>query len=248
MMTISEFGLAAIEAFEGYFAKPYLCPAGVKTQGYGHTAAAGGRPLGGSWTKAEARAVLRDDLSRRYEPGVRALIKRPVEQGQYDACVSMAFNVGLAGFGRSSVLKFLNRGKFTQAAAAFALWVKAAGKTMPGLVRRRGTESLMFRGIQDVNFDGRRQSDEPIYGAMPQDVDQAREKPMSSGTMQGTVVSGTAGAAAILTDAQEALETAEPHISSGTWIGLALGGVVLAGSAFAGYRKWRDMGSPVPWR
>lgn len=247
-MVISDFGLSAIKAFEGYFAKPYHCPAGVLTQGYGHTAMAGGEKLGGSWSREKADAVLRDDLARLFEPGVRKLLTRKPTQAQYDAFVSFAFNCGLAGFARSSILKFFNRGKDTQAAAAFGLWVKAAGKTMPGLIRRRGTEALMYQGIKDTNFDGRRQSDEPIYGAMPQDVDRSREKVGQSGTLEGAGVAGAGGAGALIENAQDALTTAEPHISAGTWIGIALGVVVLAGAAFTAYRKWDDMGRPNPFR
>jgi len=247
-MKISDFGLAVIEAFEGFYAHPYYCPAGVLTQGFGHTAAAGGTAIGGTWTKEKARAVLRDDLSRRYEPGVRKLLKREPTQGQYDAMVSFAFNCGLKALEKSSLLKFFNRGEYAQAAGAFALWVKAAGKTMPGLVRRRGSEALAFQGVQDMNFDGRRQADEPIYGRMPQKVDTAREKLAKSGTMQGTSAAGAGGAGIIIKNAQDALSTAEPHISAGTWIGLALGGVILAGALYAGYRRWADMGRPLPWK
>lgn len=249
-MRISDFGLAMIEAFEGFpnNGEPYLCPAGVRTQGFGHTAAAGGVPLGGRWTREYARSVLVDDLARLYEPGVRKLLKREPTQGQYDALVSFAFNCGLKALKRSSMLKFFNRGEYAQAAGAFALWVKAAGKTMPGLVRRRASEALAFRGVKDMNFDGRHGLNEPVYGPMPQQVDVAREKIAKSGTVQGSVVAGGGGASIVLKNAQEALTSAEPHISAGTWIGIALGGVILAGAGYALYRRWRDMGSPLPWR
>ena len=257
-MEISAFGLSVIEAFEGFFPKPYYCPAGVLTQGYGHTAAAGGKKIGGIWSRSDARRVLRDDLSRKYEPGVRALLKREPTQAQYDSMVSFAFNCGVQGFAGSSVLKFFNRGKDAQAAAAFALWVKGGGKTLPGLVRRRGSEALMYQGIQDTNYDGRRQSAEPIYGVMPQAVEPAREKPMQSSTMQGIVVASSGQA--LQRSAQPAGETlksvadalAPATIVPGveTVIGyLAVAGVVLTvgGLVYAGYHKWRDMGSPIPF-
>ncbi len=245
-MRISPHGLAMIEAFEGFFAKPYICPAGVLTQGYGHTAAAGGEKIGGTWTRDRARAVLRDDLERLYEPGVRRLLKREPTQGQYDALVSFAFNCGVAALARSSILKFFNRGEHAQAAAAFALWVKAAGKTLPGLVRRRGSEALAYQGVMDENWNGRRDKAEPVYGPMPQKVDRAREKITSSGTAQGVSVAGIGGVAVTLKSAQETLEAAEPHISAGTWIGLALGLTILAGAAYALWRRWDDAGRPLP--
>jgi lysozyme len=246
----SDFGLRMIEAFEGFpnGGKPYLCPAGVLTQGFGHTAAAGGEPLGGQWSREKARQVLRDDLARLYEPGVRRLLKRTPTQGQFDAMVSFAFNCGVDALRRSSLLKFFNRGEDAQAQGAFMLWVKAAGKTMPGLVRRRASEALAYRGFQDLDFDGRLDTGEPAYGPMPQAVDQEREKVAGSGTLQGAGTAGAGGAAVVIKGAQDALTTAEPHISAGTWIGIALGVVILAGAVYAGYRKWVDMGRPLPWR
>lgn len=249
-MGISSFGLRMIEAFEGLpnGGRPYTCPAGVMTQGFGHTAAAGGEQIGGQWTREKARQVLRDDLARQYEPGVRKLLKRQPTQGQFDAMVSFAFNCGVAALRRSSLLKFFNRGEDAQAQGAFALWVKAAGKTMPGLVRRRASEALAYRGFQDLDFDGRLDTGEPAYGLMPQSVDQERGKPGKSGTLRGAGSAGAGGTAVIIKNAQDALTTAEPHISAGTWIGIALGVVILVGAAYAAYRRWGDMGRPLPWR
>lgn len=246
-MKISDFGLSMIEAFEGFSPKPYYCPAGVLTQGFGHTAAAGGERIGGSWTRDKARDVLRADLARQYEPGVRGLLKRTPTQGQYDAMVSFAFNCGVAALKRSSLLKFFNRGKDAQAAGAFALWVKSKGRTLPGLVRRRGSEALAYQGVKDLNFDGRLDLGDPLYGQMPQAVEQSQEDLARSGTLHGAGVAAGGGAAVLIENVQDALTTAEPHISAGTWIGAVLGGVVLAGAAYAAFRKWDDMGRPLPW-
>jgi lysozyme len=236
----SSFGIAMIEAFEGFFPKPYHCPAGVLTQGYGHTKAAGGEPIGGEWSRAKARDVLADDLARRYEPGVLKLLKRKPSQGQFDAMVSFAFNCGEGALAKSSILKHFNRGNDDQAAAAFGMWVKAGGKTLPGLVRRRGAEALAYRGIKDADFNGKRTSSDPIYGPMPQVVEATAEPVAKSGKMQGTITSGAAGAGVVLKNVQDALTTAEPHINAGTWIGIALGCVILAGAAYAGWRVWKD--------
>jgi lysozyme len=251
-MVLSPFGLAMIKAFEGFYPKRYRCPAGVWTQGYGHTEMSGGEPLGGTWTEAKASAVLREALARKYEPGVRKLLKREPTQGQYDALVSFAYNCGVGALAKSSILKFFNRGKDAQSAAAFGLWVKAKTKkgsvTLPGLVRRRASEALAYQGLKDENFDGHHTSSEPIYGRMPQAVQQETEDIGTSGTGAGTGVAAAGGAAVVVKSAQDVLTQAEPHLSSGKWIGLALGVVILAGAAYAGYRKWVDMGRPVPWR
>lgn len=249
-MQTSDFGIKLIAAFEGFPAqgRVYRCPAGVPTQGYGHTAAAGPPALGGQWSREKAQEVLQSDLARVYEPGVRALLKRPATQGQFDALVSFAFNCGVGALAKSSVLKHHNRGDCEQAAGAFAAWVKAGGKVLPGLVRRRASEALAYQGVQDLDFDGRRDPDEPVYGPMPQAVEQAREKPGKSGTIKGAGAATVGGAIVAGNSVKEALETAQPHISAGTWIGIAIGVLILFGAGYALYRKWGDMGRPNPWR
>lgn len=173
-MKISDFGLDLIEAFEGFFPKPYKDPIGIVTQGYGHTSMSGGETIGGTWTKAKAKEVLRDDLARKYEPAVRKAIKprkQPVTQGQYDALVSFTFNCGEGNLRKSSILKNFLKGDDAAAQRSFALFNKAGGKVFPGLVRRRASEALAFSGVQDLNFDGKRSKNEPVYGVMPQQID-----------------------------------------------------------------------------
>jgi lysozyme len=249
-MNTSDFGRKMIAAFEGVRLETYRCPAGVLTIGIGVTGSEA-RP-GRRITREEAFRMFRQFLATEYEPGVRKLLKREPTQGQFDAMVSLAFNIGLGAFARSSVLKFFNRREDEQAAGAFALWNKAkvAGKrqALPGLTRRRSSEALAYQGIQDANFNGRHDSDEPIYGAMPQKVGRSREKLRQSGTAQGAGVAGLGGAGVAIGSAQEALTTAEPHISAGTWIGLALGVTILASAGYALYRRWDDAGRPLPWR
>jgi lysozyme len=250
-MQVSDFGLRMIEAFEGFpnNGKPYICPAGVLTQGFGHTKAAGGEPIGGQWSREKARQVLRDDLARLYVPGVKRLLTRAPTQGQFDAFVSFAFNCGVEAFRRSSIRKFFNRGEDAQAQGAFALWVKAAGKTMPGLVRRRASEALAYRGFQDLDFDGRLDTGEPAYGPMPQEVEQEREKPAKSRTMAGGGIAGAGGAAVVLNETVvKPLQETQDAWSTGTLIGAVIGLVILVGAGLALYAKWDDMGRPIPWR
>ncbi len=183
-MTVSPFGLELVKAFEGYFAKPYRCPAGVLTQGYGHTAAAGAPALGGIWSKDYASHVLRETLERRYAAPVRKLLKREPSQAQFDAMVSLAYNIGFGAFARSSVLRCFNRGDDEGAASAFFAWNRGGGRVLPGLLRRRASEALVYQGIQDLDFDGTRddssafasraspgRGDKPVYGPMAQRVE-----------------------------------------------------------------------------
>lgn len=178
-MRVSDFGLDLIRAFEGFFAKPYRCPAGVLTQGYGHTAAAGPPALGGVWTKDYAAQVLARTVADRYAAPVERLLTRKPTQAQFDAMVSLAYNIGVQAFARSSVLRWFNLGHDKRAADAFGMWTKGGGKVLPGLVRRRASEALVYQGIKDLDFDGKRDSGEPVYGPMAQAVEpvDAAEKP-----------------------------------------------------------------------
>jgi lysozyme len=166
-MQISENGLDLIKAFEGFFAKPYRCPAGVMTQGYGHTAAAGAPALGGVWSKERATQVLRDDVAR-FSAKIEPLFERRPSQAQFDAMISLAYNIGPRAFAGSSVLRTFNARDDKRAAAAFAMWVKGGGKILPGLVRRRASEALAYQGVRDLDFDGK--ADAPAFGRMAQAV------------------------------------------------------------------------------
>jgi lysozyme len=123
----------------------YRDVAGIWTIGYGHTAAAGNpKPVAGmAITEAQADAILSGDLHS-FEIGVLAAIKRPMEQGQFDAMVSLAFNIGIGAFRSSSVVRWFNRGDPIAAANAFRLWDRAGGKVQSGLARRREAERSQF--------------------------------------------------------------------------------------------------------
>lgn len=144
-MQMNEDGLALIRRFEGFRAEAYRCPAGVWTIGYGHTSDAGPpavRP-GLAVSEEEGARILAADVER-FANGVGALLAREVTAAQFSALVSFAFNVGLAGFRRSSVLKAVNEGRFEDVPAALKLWVKGAGRVLPGLERRRAAEAELF--------------------------------------------------------------------------------------------------------
>ena len=147
-MKTSDKGLALIKSFEGFSAKPYLCPAGVPTIGYGATYYPDGkrvtmqdRPV----TEADATAMLRSMLAS-YEAGVSRYVQVPLTQGQYDALVSFAYNLGLAALKSSTLLRLVNARDYTGAAAQFARWNRAGGKVLPGLTRRREAERKLFVG------------------------------------------------------------------------------------------------------
>lgn len=146
---INAAGMSLIKTFEGLRLSAYRCPAGVWTIGYGHTGP-DVRP-GMRISEAEASALLRGDLDR-FESGVSvALDTAPTTDNQFAAMVSLAFNTGfgdvkrgIPGFLTSTVLRQHRAVNTQRAAAAFLLWVKGGGKTLPGLVRRRTAERALY--------------------------------------------------------------------------------------------------------
>ena len=157
-MKVSDAGKAMIKHHEGVRTRPYRCPALLWTVGVGHvidpTHAAvkyedrKSLPLPDGWdrqlTMGEVDAILSQDLAR-FERGVARLCPASTGyQGQFDALVSFAFNVGLGNLQRSSIRMRYNRGDIEGAADAFLMWTKAAGKVLPGLVKRRNDERALF--------------------------------------------------------------------------------------------------------
>ena len=141
-MHISEKGLALIRQFEGLRLLAYKCAAGVPSIGYGHTRTA---KMGQSITQEHAEELLREDVAR-FEAAVSRLVKVPLTQGQFDALVSFAFNLGAKALEKSTLLRLLNAGDYSGTAAQFDRWVYASGKKLSGLVKRRAAERALFEG------------------------------------------------------------------------------------------------------
>ncbi len=145
MMRVNAGGLALIKASEGFRAKAYLCPANVWTIGYGHTAMAGPPDVvkGHIMTQAEAEEVLGRDVTQ-FANQIAPLIRTRLNDNQFSALVSFAYNVGVGGFRSSSVLRAVNAGDFAAVPRRLQLWVKAGGRVLPGLVKRRASEAQLF--------------------------------------------------------------------------------------------------------
>ena len=142
-MKLSQRGIDLIKQFEGYSSKAYPDPAtggAPWTIGYGTTK--GVKP-GMVITAEQAEKMLRDDVAK-FESGVSALLKVPTTQGQFDAMVSLAYNIGLGNFGKSTLLKKHNAKCYQCAAGQFPVWNRAAGKVMNGLTRRRNAERDVY--------------------------------------------------------------------------------------------------------
>jgi len=134
-------GVELIRHFEGCRFDAYLCPAGVWTIGYGHTADV---KEGDSIDQEAAEAFLIEDLEK-FEQAVTRLVDVPLTQQQFDALVSWTFNLGAGNLAESTLLRKLNNYQYAEVPEQMMRWVKAGGQVLDGLVRRRAAEAALFQ-------------------------------------------------------------------------------------------------------
>lgn len=156
-MTISDNGLKFIKHHEGFKKNIYKDVALLPTIGVGHLLLPeenqrGAINIGGTFIKppltdAQVDALLRQDLER-FIKSVQESCKVELTQNQFDACVSLAFNIGVGGFKKSSVVKRINANDFPNVPDAFMMWSKATingqRQVVKGLVNRRKAEVDLF--------------------------------------------------------------------------------------------------------
>ncbi|QKN81365.1 lysozyme [Scandinavium goeteborgense] len=144
-MEMSNNGINMLKGFEGCELTAYQDSVGVWTIGYGWTQPVNGVPVGKGMTITQdiADNLLRSGLVQ-YEKGVTGLVKVTINQNQFDALTDFAYNLGVKSLESSTLLKKLNAGDFSGAAAEFPKWNKAGGKVLPGLVKRREAERSLF--------------------------------------------------------------------------------------------------------
>lgn len=140
MMTTSAAGRIALMQREGVELRAYQDERGIWTIGVGHTAFAGPpAPYDGMQiSNVECDQILARDLEK-FEDAVNASVSLPLTQHQFDACVSLAFNIGIPGFEGSTVVHKLNHGDTQGAADAFLMWNRPAD-----LIKRRQSERAQF--------------------------------------------------------------------------------------------------------
>lgn len=138
--TTSPEGRAALLRREGCRLEAYRDSVGVPTIGVGHTGRASPPPvaMGMTITRAEAEAIFARDLAP-FEAAVARAVACPLTQNQFDACVSLAFNIGERGFAGSTVVHRLDAGDWTGASDAFLMW-----NHPPELATRRRAERAQF--------------------------------------------------------------------------------------------------------
>jgi lysozyme len=145
-MKVNADGYALLKKFEGCRLKAYLCPANVWTIGYGNTFYEDGTKVkyGDVITQARAEELAKFIIDQ-FAITIAPFILQPLNENQFSACVSLAYNIGTAGFKRSSVFKKLNVNPLDATIAdSFRLWNKGGGKVLKGLVRRREAEIQLY--------------------------------------------------------------------------------------------------------
>jgi lysozyme len=150
-MELGVLGWKLIREFEGCKLEAYLCSASVATIGWGSTFYADGTPvkLGDTITQDEADKLFKLTLVS-YVKCVAKQLKTKVSQNQFDAMVSLCYNIGCGNFKKSSVLSKTNANPNDPTITnSFLLWNKASGKIVKGLTRRREAEGILFTTVDN---------------------------------------------------------------------------------------------------
>ena len=150
MSKITKTGTAGIELikkFEGFMSKPYKCPAGIPTIGYGATFYPGGKKVtmaDKAITEVEATELLASMLTK-FEQYVDSYCIDTITQNQFDALVSFCYNLGPNNLKSSTLLKKVNLNPNDETIRAeFMKWTKAGGKVLKGLTLRRTAEADLY--------------------------------------------------------------------------------------------------------
>ena len=144
MRHVTDEGLALVKRFEGFAPEIYVCPGGWPTIGYGHLVRDGEQDgYADGIDEATAEELLRRDVAVA-ERAVLRLIRVPLEDGQFDALTSFAFNLGAGALQRSTLRRKVNRGEHDAVPVEFRRWVWAGGRKLKGLIRRREAEAELY--------------------------------------------------------------------------------------------------------
>jgi lysozyme len=228
-MSINQEGIELLKQFEGFRSKAYKDIVGVWTIGYGFIK---GVKEGDVLSREDAEIRLKEELEE-YVAGVKSVCKVEPNENQLAAMVVFAFNVGVAGFKKSTVIKAHNRGDFQAASRAFALWNKAGGKVVAGLTRRRNAEAALYlKPIETVAED---------EVEMPQKVDE--EKPMAkSGIISASTITAGTSTIAIISESTRTLNEAKGNAKSllGDSFPIVALALVVVGCGYVIYTRFKQ--------
>lgn len=180
---INKTGIDLIKSFEGCRLAAYLDTGGVPTIGYGHTGP--GVQIGLKWSQSRADSQLVADVTQ-FAHAVGNACKVEPNDNQLSAMTSLAYNIGVAAFKSSSVLRLHNQRKFAEAANAFSMWKKDNGEVVAGLVRRRAAEAQLY--LTPISTDEPQQTTR----AQPTPDDPAAKMDLAKVATGASVVAGTA--------------------------------------------------------
>ena len=143
-MKLDNKGYMLICEFEGFSAKPYLCPAKLATIGYGNTFYKNGSKVtmvDKEITKSEAFDMFKD-IADKFAKRVNTVVKVPLNQNQFNSVVSFAYNCGVANLMNSTLLKKINANhNDPEIRTQFLKWDKVGTKKLAGLTKRRQIEA-----------------------------------------------------------------------------------------------------------
>lgn len=150
-MTTTEqaLGIAAslCRRFEGCRLRPYLCPAGVPTIGYGSTRYLDGRAVlltDSPISREGADRLLAVTLRRTYLPAVAALCPGVTDANRLAALIDFAYNLGAGNLRASTLRRRVNAGEWGAVPSELRKWVRGGGRVLPGLVARREAEAALI--------------------------------------------------------------------------------------------------------
>ncbi len=146
-MIVSKNGLDLIKEFESFRAKPYLCPSQKATIGFGSTYYPDGKKVtlqDKEITEEKAFEILEYIANKDFGSNINKVVKVPLNQNQFDALVSFAYNIGNGNFNSSTLLRWLNQGNYKEASMQLLRWDKSKGIVLNGLTKRRKSEKALF--------------------------------------------------------------------------------------------------------
>ena len=145
MRPVPKAAIKLIKSFEGFSPKPYLCPAGVPTIGYGTTVYPDDKPVSISdapISEEDATKYLALYLTTPMKV-IEQIVKRKLSSNELSALLSFTYNLGLGAFQLSTLLKVIN-GEPGDLKSEWLRWNKAGGRELAGLTRRREAEYALF--------------------------------------------------------------------------------------------------------
>ena len=145
-MDAVEVAAALCRRFEGFYSRPYLCPAGVPTIGYGATRYLDGRVVRLSdppISREAAERMLLVMVRRTYLPAVVALCPHIDTPGRAAALIDFTFNLGAGALRASTLRRRVNAGQWGEVPRELRKWVRGGGKVLKGLVIRREAEAAL---------------------------------------------------------------------------------------------------------